>query len=320
MEIILLAGLAIAFYVAWGIGSNDETMAPLAGSGFASVNVTALLGGIMAFFGAVLFGERVEETIGKKLLIGTPTYVDVLIIVFSIATWLTIASYRGWPISTTHSSVGASIGLGLIKWGTSGIAWNNLSGVVIAWIASPLVGFIGAILLAKILRRIIRSHVTGLRQQMRIARISAFFLVFWVSLTSFSRGANDVANATAFLSAMPQYDPLLVRTLGGIGMAIGLLILGRKVIRSVGLNLVKLNPVTGLATQISVALIMFIGTWAGLPLSGTHVLVGAITGLGLAEGIWINIKGLKEILYTWVATFIGAAGISVATYLIVTML
>ncbi|MCW4020858.1 MAG: anion permease [Candidatus Bathyarchaeota archaeon] len=320
MDIILLAGLGLAFYVAWGMGSTDGTMAPLAGSGFVSVNMAALLGSIMTFLGALFMGERVEKTIGKNLLVGIVTETDILIIVFSIATWLMVASYWRWPISATHSSIGASIGLGVIKWGVGGVAWENMSGVVVAWIASPLIGFIGAAVFTKVLKRFLRSRVTGLRQQMKMARISAFFLLFWVSLSSFSGGANDVANATAFLSALPEYNSFLVRAFAGIGMIVGLLILGRKVIRSVGLNLVELNPITGLAMQISVALTMFAGTWIGLPLSGTHVLVGAVTGLGLAEGVWINTKGLKEILYTWVATFLGAASVSIATYLILASL
>jgi len=105
----------MAIYIAFSTGANDETMAPLARSGFVKVGMAALLGGIMAFFGAVFLGYKVEETIGKKLLVGTVTTTDAVIIVFSIATWLTVASYWGWPISTTHSSVGAAVGLGLMK-------------------------------------------------------------------------------------------------------------------------------------------------------------------------------------------------------------
>lgn len=319
MDVNLLAGFGMALYVAWGIGSNDATMATLAGSGFLNLKSTALLGGVMAFLGAVLLGQRVEATIGKNLLLGSITVIDVLIILFSTATWSTIASYRGWPISTTHSAVGAVMGLGLIKLGLDGIAWETLSGIAMAWAVSPLIGLIGALVLSKLLKWILRRRVHGLRQQMEISRISAFLLLFWASLTSFSRGANDVANVTAFLSNLPQYDPLLVRAIGGVGMTLGLVVLGRKVIRSVGSDLVELNPVTALAPQISVALTMFIGTWFGLPLSGTHILVGAIIGLGLAEGIWMNIKGITKILYIWVATFTGAAGITVAIYLIINL-
>ncbi len=62
---------------------------------------------------------------------------------------------------------------------------------------------------------------------------------------------------------------------------------------------------------------MLVGTYFGIPLSGTHVLVGAVVGLGLSKGIWVNVKGVKEITYTWIATFLGAATISGAGYLLV---
>lgn len=320
METILLASFGMAIYIAFSIGANDETMAPLAGSGFVKVGTAALLGGLMAFFGAVFLGYKVEETIGRKLLVGTVTTTDAIIIVFSIATWLTVASYRGWPISTTHSAVGAAMGLGLIKWGIGGIAWERISGVVGAWVASPLIGLLVTMMLAKAMKRVLHAHMTGLRQRMRLSREAAFFLLGWVSFSAFSRGANDIGNATAFISIMPGQDPLLVRLVVGVGITFGLLILGRRIIRSVGLNLVKLSPMSALVAQISIASIMFIATLLGFPISGTHVLVGAVTGLGLAEGTWINVKALKEMLYMWVATFVAASGISAATYVIVTSL
>ncbi|MCD6469424.1 inorganic phosphate transporter [Candidatus Bathyarchaeota archaeon] len=320
MNLVLLISFGMTLYIAFSIGANDETMAPLAGSRFIRVSAAALLGSLMAFLGAVFLGYKVEETIGKKLLVGPITATDVLIIVFSIATWLTIASWWGWPVSTTHSVVGAAIGLGLMKRGVGGIAWGNMGRIIGAWVASPLIGLLSTLILDKVIKRLLYRQINGLRQQMELSRKAAFLLLAWTSLTAFSRGANDIGNATAFLSAAVSQDPLLIRIIVGIGWIFGLTILGRRVIKSVGLNLVNLDPMTALVAQISVALTMFIGTLMGLPLSGTHVLVGAITGLGLAEGTWINIKGLKEIFYTWIATFITAAGISAATYFILAAL
>jgi PiT family inorganic phosphate transporter len=108
-----------------------------------------------------------------------------------------------------------------------------------------------------------------------------------------------------------------VRGFVAAGMAIGLFVVGRKVIQAVGVNLVKLDPISALSSQIAVALTMLAGTYLGIPLSGTHVLVGAVVGLGLSKGIWVNMKGVTEITYTWIATFLGAAAISGALYLLV---
>ncbi len=95
--------VAVACYISWGIGANDETMAMAAGGAWWSINRTAI-------FGAILFGQIVEETIGTKLLLVTTTTQIACLIVGSTALWLTVASWFGWPVSTTHTAVGAVIG------------------------------------------------------------------------------------------------------------------------------------------------------------------------------------------------------------------
>ncbi len=308
--LLLILSFALAFYVAWSVGANDETMAVVAGSGFGSLSFAVAVGAIMDFLGAVFFSEKVEHTIGKGLLAVELSLYDVFVITAAMATWLVLASYKGWPISTTHSAVGAAMGLALYKVGIGGVKWWALGNVALAWALSPLFGMIGSYLTCKLLDSLVRARLAGMRTVLRAARISALIVLAWAAFTSFSRGGNDVANATAFLVTVYP-DPFVVRLIGGIGMALGLLILGRRVVKNVGNELVEITPLTGLAVQVSVALVLFVGTLLGLPLSGTHILVGAVAGIGLARKVWINIKGLKEIALTWVATFPGAAIIAV---------
>jgi len=314
LELIIVFGIAL--YVAWSIGANDETMSLLAGSGFVNVLMAAALGGIMAFLGSIFFGYRVEATVGKGLVLMEITLMDVLVIMFSVATWMTAASYWEWPISTTHSTIGAAIGLGLIKGGLGVINWGSLTAVAIAWVLSPLIGLFGTVLTVKVIERVWHKYAFGLRSEIKIARGSAVLLLIASCFTAFSRSANDIAKATAFFSVI-YGSPLLVRFVGGVGMMLGLLVLGRRVIKSVGLNLTKLNPMTALSAQVTTALTIFIGTFLGLPLSTTHILVGAVIGVGLTKGIWMNVKGLKEILYASIATFLGTIIISVIIYLVI---
>ncbi|RLE90249.1 MAG: hypothetical protein DRJ49_00270 [Thermoprotei archaeon] len=316
MELLLIISLLIAFYIAWSIGSNDETMATLAGSGFISVTFAALIGALMDFLGAVLVGHTVEKTIGGGLIAGNITLVDVCIILLAVATWLIVGSYRGWPISTTHSVVGAAIGLGILKFGWTGIKWQSLSRVILGWIISPIVGLIGSMLFYYIASHLTLPRVRGLRGVIKLSRYSSIFLLVWTSYTAFFRGANDIANATAFLSVL-YGQSLLIRAICGIGMALGLLVFGRRVIRSVGVQLVELNPFSALCVQISVAITLCVGTLLGLPLSGTHVLVSAILGLGLARHTWINLRGVFEIFVTWIITFPSSAALSILFSLLV---
>ena len=316
MDFLLLLSFLLAFYVAWSVGANDETMAVVAGSGFTSILITCLIGAVMDFLGAVLLGYKVEETMGQKLLTYKIDLVDTLIIVAAIATWLVVASYRGWPVSTTHSAVGAVIGLGFYRLGISGVNWSSLGSVVAGWVISPIAGFFGAYLTSKAFDYALAKGIRGFKRSLKIARVSSYLLLIWASYTSFFRGANDIANATAFLSVVYE-NPLAVRLVSGFGMALGLIMLGRRVVKSVGVELVELTPTMGLAIQISTALTVSIGTLMGLPLSGTHILVMAVAGIGVAKKIWINVKGLKEILVTWIITFPGAAILAVLFALLV---
>jgi len=170
------------------------------------------------------------------------------------------------------------------------------------WVLSPLIGLFGAMIVMRAARHFLRKRTAGLEREMKIARLSAVPLVIWSCVYAFSWGANDIAAATAFFSVI-YGNSLLVRIVVGLGMLLGSMFLGRRVTRSVGLKLVRLDPVMALSAEMTVAIIMLLGTLLGLPLSGTHILVGAVIGVGSARGIWINVKGLKQIVATWLATF-----------------
>ncbi|RLE68486.1 MAG: hypothetical protein DRJ45_07900 [Thermoprotei archaeon] len=315
MDLLLILVFMLAFYIAWGIGSNDETMASVAGIGLFSLNTIVLLGGLMDFLGAIIFGYKVEETLGKGILIASLSHTDVLIIIFSIASWLIIASYKGWPISTTHSAIGALLGCGIIKFGIQSINFNTLYNVFLGLILSPIFGLFSAMFIEIFLDKIFLNYFKGLEKRLILTKIFSILLLIFTLITAFFRGANDIANATAFLSIV-YGESLYIRIINGIGMALGLIILGRRVIKSVGNTLIELTPLTAFSVQISVALIMSIGTLLGIPISGTHVLVSAIIGTGIIRKIWINIKGVREILFTWIITFPGAALLSLTLSLL----
>jgi len=301
-EGLLLLSTLTALYIAWSIGANDETMANLAGSRFVSVTAAVLLGAVMDFLGAVLLGHKVEETLGHELLRSPVTEVDAFVVVLSVAIWLTAASWYGWPISTTHSVVGACIGVGVVKSGLFGVNWWTLSKIAAAWVLSPLAGLASTVVVLKGLSSIVNRCARGLVRRVRVTYISAYLLLIWSCLSAFSRGANDIANATAFLAVI-HGNPALVRAVCGLGMALGLVTIGRRVIRSVGFSLSSLDPFAALVVQMSVALTMLIGTLAKLPLSGTHILVGSIIGVGLARGVWIDVGNVRRIFLMWALTF-----------------
>ncbi len=308
---ILLLALGSSVYIAWSIGANDETMATVAGSGFLTPVRAVKLGAMMNFLGAVFMGGRVEKTLGEGILAFKIGLTEAFIIILAVATWLTLASSKGWPVSTTHSAVGAAIGIGFALSGIKGIRWKGIEKVAVGWILSPALGMITSFLLYFAFSRFVISKAKGLRDRDRMEFSSALILTFGALVTAFSRGANDVGNATAFLSVVLG-RPLLIRVIGGGGMALGLYTLGRKVIESVGLQIIRMSPGMALIAQISTAIIMFVGTWFGLPISGTHVLVASIAGMAMAKRARLNLRELWGIVFSWIATFPAAALISFA--------
>jgi len=298
-------GLLVALYLAISIGANDETLAPLAGSGTLSVRTAVIVGAIFASLGAVLFSDRVEKTIGDQLLQGSLIEIEIVLVLVTVAFFLTFASGLGFPVSTTHSTVGAAIGLGFAKWGLEGINGLTAFRVSVGWIASPLIGLLGSYFLNNLFRHFQNRMVKGLSDDLRLSRWSALFLFFWMCLTEFSRGANDVGNVTAFLIHLDIAEPLIIRFINGVGLGLGLIFIGKRVIKTVGINLVKIEPVSGLAAQMVVSVTILVSTYLGLPVSGTHVLVGAIIGLGISEDRYVDVKKIKNISLAWIGTFIG---------------
>jgi phosphate/sulfate permease len=138
-----------------------------------------------------------------------------------------------------------------------------------------------------------------------------------------SRGGNDVANAVAPLLSLEEFQmtidlgfitvstvliPLLV---GGVGMALGLIVIGRKVVKTLANEVVSLSPSSALSASISVFVVMFVGTLWGFPLSGTHVLVAALIAVGWVANKPIQMKQVKEILISWIITIPIAGGLAV---------
>jgi len=297
-------------------------MAPAVGAKVFTVRAAVTIGALITIIGAVVLGSNVSEKVGSDMVSGMEMSIDmVFAVLISMAIWLLIASIsRGLPISTTQCIVGAVIGVaisaplvGYSEWGINVVDWNVVLEVFAGWVLSPLIGFLFAAGVFAIMRHI-QKRAKGFTDFEKQERVAAYLLAAFLILTSLSRGGNDVANAIAPLVILPDflgfYDlgfvvipryliPLLV---GGIGMALGLIVVGRKVIKTLATEVVTLSPSSALSASISVSVIMFVGTILGLPLSGTHVLVAALIAVGWISQTPIQKKQVKDIVISWIVT------------------
>ncbi|WP_231165335.1 inorganic phosphate transporter, partial [Chlamydia pecorum] len=134
-------------YTAWNIGANDvaNAVGPSVGSGVLTLRQAVIIAAIFEFLGAVFFGDRVVGTIENNLVsvssLAPKDYIyGMTAALISTGVWLQIASLFGWPVSTTHSIVGAVVGFGIVLGKGSIVHWDSVGTILIGWLLSPLIG------------------------------------------------------------------------------------------------------------------------------------------------------------------------------------
>lgn len=182
---LLILILITGFYMAWNIGANDvaNAMGTSVGSGALTLKRAVILAAILEFSGAFFFGSHVSKTM-QSGIINADLFADhprilvygMLASLASAGIWLQIASYFGWPVSTTHSIVGSIVGFGAVVGGMEAIYWEQVGFIVSSWILSPLLGGI----LGYYIFTIIRKKIFYTLDPVESARKLTPFLVFIV--------------------------------------------------------------------------------------------------------------------------------------------
>lgn len=183
--IILVVAVLGGLYMAWTIGANDvaNAMGTSVGSGALTLVAAIVVAGVLEFAGAVLIGSHVTETISKGIIDislfdpdgalgqdGPLTLaLGMLSALIGAAVWLHLATHLGLPVSTTHSIVGAVLGVGIVSFGFGGVHWGVMGGIVGSWLVSPLLGGLLAFLTFFAIRRLILRNPDPVGATKRIA-------------------------------------------------------------------------------------------------------------------------------------------------------
>ncbi|KAL8037773.1 hypothetical protein ABFX02_11G059700 [Erythranthe guttata] len=188
------ATLLFGFYMAWNIGANDvaNAMGTSVGSGALSLRQAVLTAAVLEFSGALLMGTHVTSTMQKGILVAdvfrgkdTLLFAGLLSSLAAAGTWLQVASYYGWPVSTTHCIVGSMVGFGLVYGGTGAVFWSSLARVTSSWVVSPLVGALASFLVYKCIRRFVYSAPNPGQAAAAAAPIAVFLGVTGISFAAF---------------------------------------------------------------------------------------------------------------------------------------
>jgi PiT family inorganic phosphate transporter len=196
-------GLAALFglFMAWGIGANDvaNAMATSVGSKALTIKQAIVVAAIFEFLGAVLAGGAVTGTIRKGIvdaeaLAGTPELLvyGMLASLLAAGTWLLIASSKGWPVSTTHSIVGAIVGFAAVGIGVDAVKWGKVGTIVMSWVVSPLTAGFIAYLIYRSVQRLILSQDDPLEKAKRYVPVYIFFAAFTITLVTILKGLKHV--------------------------------------------------------------------------------------------------------------------------------
>lgn len=196
-------GLAAAFglFMAWGIGANDvaNAMATSVGSKALTIKQAILVAAVFEFLGAVLAGGAVTSTIRKGIvdttqISDTPELLiyGMLAALLAAACWLFIASKNGWPVSTTHSIVGAIVGFAAVGIGVDAVQWGQVGTIVMSWVVSPLTAGVIAFLIYQSVHKLILSADDPLTKARRYVPFYIFLAAFTMTLVTILKGLKHV--------------------------------------------------------------------------------------------------------------------------------
>ena len=229
-EIVYVVLAAIfGVFMAWGIGANDvaNAMATSVGAKALTIKQAIFVAAVFEFLGAVLAGGEVTSTIRKgiidaSLLSGTPETLiyGMLAALLAAGTWLLIASRHGWPVSTTHSIVGAIVGFAAVGVGIDAVHWGKVGTIVMSWVVSPLIaGFIAYLVFQSVQVLILRQK-DPLERAKRYVPVYIFLAAFTITLMTILKGLKHVGLTISIANAylLATLIALVISSVGAIAI------------------------------------------------------------------------------------------------------
>ncbi|MGY5450572.1 inorganic phosphate transporter [Agarivorans sp. MS3-6] len=198
---LIIIAAVFGFVMAWGIGANDvaNAMGTSVGSNAITIKQAIFIAMIFEFAGAYLAGGAVTNTVRKGIIDSSAFTQTPELLVFGMiaallaaGTWLLIASYNGWPVSTTHSIIGAIVGFAAVGVGTEAVEWAKVGGIVGSWIITPAISGVFAYLIFVSAQKLIFDHDNPLAAAKRYVPVYMFLAGFMMALVTIKKGLKHV--------------------------------------------------------------------------------------------------------------------------------
>jgi PiT family inorganic phosphate transporter len=332
--LFIAIGFAAAFALTNGFHDASNAIATLVATRGATPGQAIALSAVFNLAGAVLLGTAVADTIGTIVTVPQSQMVSVVGAGLAGATaWNLLTWWLGLPSSSGHALVGglagAAIADGILSGygGPESVNWGGVEGwhptgvigVLVALMVSPVLGFLFAFVLLRLLRLSSRQWTTRWNAPVRAGG--------WVAAAglSFSHGGNDAQKAMGVIAVLLLASgntstltvPLWVKILTGVALTLGTALGGWRIVRTIGRRIFTLSPVDSLSSQVSSTAVILGASLVGAPVSTTQVVASSVVGVGAGRRRWKHVRWqiVREMGVAWLTTIPAAAAMAVGVLL-----
>ncbi|MSM40231.1 MAG: inorganic phosphate transporter [Geobacter sp.] len=311
---------ALAFDYINGFHDTANAIATCVSTRALSVKAAIVMAAGLNFVGAMV-STKVAATIGKGIVDANHiTQMVVLAGIMGAIIWDLITWYYGLPSSSSHAIIGGLIGAVIAHDGASVLHWGGLEKIVLSLVISPIVGtIIGFTFMVIMLWSFRHSAPSGLNNSFRKLQIlSAAVMAFSHGTADAQKSMGVITMALVSYGALPSFIvPTWVKIACAVAMGLGTAGGGWRIIKTVGKDFVKLQPVHGFCVETASAGVILGASSIGMPVSTTHVITSAILGVGLSKRLTaVNWNVAGRILVAWVLTIPASAIVGGMAYLV----
>ncbi|MFZ5827647.1 MAG: inorganic phosphate transporter [Bacillota bacterium] len=314
--VVIILALVFDFTNGWNDAANS--IATVVSTRVLSPLQAVILAAVLNVMGA-FYSDAVAKTIGGGLV--DPTQVTQLVILATLVagiTWNTVMTIAGLPISASHALIGGLIGGAVAKGGWAIVNSGGIRTVLLAMLLSPLLGGLLGWLCMKVINFLMRNQAP--------ASVTAWFKrlqLISVAFVSFSHGSGDAQKVMGIITlalfaggyVQDLSVPMWVVVSAALAMGLGTMVGGWGVIKTLGMKMLRLQPVHGFAAETAAATFLLFAARVGIPVSSTHTITGSIVGVGLARRSAAVRWGIaNKIVYAWVLTLPGCAFVAWLVY------
>ncbi|BBA68931.1 inorganic phosphate transporter [Geobacter sulfurreducens] len=318
--LVLVIGAALAFDYINGFHDTANAIATCVSTRALSVRSAIVMAAVLNFAGAMI-STKVASTIGKGIVdAGNVTQMVVLAGVLGAIVWDLVTWYYGLPSSSSHAIIGGIMGAVIAHAGTAALHWGGLKKIILSLILSPVIGtLLGFIVMVIMLWSFKSTPPHSINKHFRRLQIlSAAFMAFSHGTADAQKSMGVITMALVSYGALATFDvPTWVKIACAVAMGLGTAAGGWRIIKTVGKDFVKLQPVHGFCVETASAGVILGASSIGMPVSTTHVITSTILGVGLSKRITaVNWNVAYRILWAWVLTIPASAIMSYVSYMV----